>query len=92
MSSRGGTPVEDGFYALPVSPTRRRTEQIPKRKASLYRKRYALLGRAADDEIVPQTRTIYQDPLEAGEDLMSLTIDSSVSVKRWDADVGAYPK
>jgi uncharacterized protein VirK/YbjX len=51
-TERGGTPVEDGFYALPVSPTRRRTEQIPKRKASLYRKRYALLGRAADDLLV----------------------------------------
>ena len=48
-TERGGTPVEDGFFALPVSPTRRRTDQIPKRKASLYRRRYELLGRAADD-------------------------------------------
>jgi uncharacterized protein VirK/YbjX len=48
-TERGGTPVEDGFFALPVSPTRRRSDQIPKRKAALYRRRYELLGRAADD-------------------------------------------
>jgi uncharacterized protein VirK/YbjX len=48
-TERGGTPDEDGFFALPVSPTRRRADQIPKRKISLYRKRYELLGRAADD-------------------------------------------
>jgi uncharacterized protein VirK/YbjX len=48
-TERGGTPVEDGFFALPVSPTRRRSDQIPKRKVSLYRRRYELLGRAADD-------------------------------------------
>jgi ribonuclease Z len=61
-----------------------------KPKLALYT-HFVLIG-TAGDEIVPQTRTTYQDHLEAGEDLMSLTIDSSVSVKRWDADVGAYPK
>jgi uncharacterized protein VirK/YbjX len=48
-TERGGTPDEDGFFVLPVSPMRRRNDQIPKRKAPLYRRRYELLGRAADD-------------------------------------------
>jgi uncharacterized protein VirK/YbjX len=48
-TERGGSPDEDGFFALPVSPTHRRSDQIPKRKISLYRRRYELLGRAAND-------------------------------------------
>jgi ribonuclease Z len=34
-------------------------------------------------EIIARTRTTYSGPLEAGEDLMSISIGESVSVKRW---------
>ena len=43
------------------------------------------------DEIVFRTRTTYQGPLEAGEDLMRFTIGSGVTVKRWNAELRKYP-
>jgi ribonuclease Z len=52
---------------------------------------FVLIG-TTGDEIVPRTRTSYQGPLELGEDLMRLTIDSSVSMRRWNANLGGYPK
>jgi ribonuclease Z len=52
---------------------------------------FVLIG-TGGEEIVPRTRTTYQGPLEAGEDLMRLTIGSSVSIKRWDPNLGAYSK
>jgi ribonuclease Z len=52
---------------------------------------FVLIG-TAGEEIVTRTRTTYQGPLASGEDLMRLTIGSSVSLKRWDPNLGAYPK
>ncbi|MBX9625128.1 MAG: VirK/YbjX family protein, partial [Gemmataceae bacterium] len=42
---RGGRPLGDGFFELPVEAGRRAADEIPARKRSMYRKRYALLDR-----------------------------------------------
>jgi len=41
-------------------------------------------------EIVPRTRSTYAGPLEAGEDLMRITIGDDVKVQRWDAQRRGY--
>jgi ribonuclease Z len=51
---------------------------------------FVLIGTTAD-EIIPRTRSTYQGPLEAGEDLMRFTIGSEVNVKRWSPELGKYP-
>lgn len=43
------------------------------------------------EEIVSRTRSTYQGPLEAGEDLMRFTVDEAVTVKRWSPELRAYP-
>jgi len=44
-TERGGTALDDDFFALPVKPTRRSIEEIPSKKRSMYRKRYEMLDR-----------------------------------------------
>lgn len=40
---RGGVLRDDGFYDLPVTPTRRAPEDVPPNKRALYRRRYEML-------------------------------------------------
>jgi ribonuclease Z len=42
-------------------------------------------------EIIPRTRSTYAGPLEAGEDLMRITIGDEVRVQRWDPQRRGYP-
>ncbi len=42
-------------------------------------------------DIIPRTRSTYTGPLEAGEDLMRITIGDEVKVQRWDAQRRGYP-
>jgi ribonuclease Z len=51
---------------------------------------FVLIGTAGTD-IIPRTRSTYAGPLEAGEDLMRLTIGNDVTVQRWDAQRRGYP-
>lgn len=45
----GGTEAGDGFFELAVQPVQRRADQIPARKRSMYRRRYALIDTLAVD-------------------------------------------
>jgi ribonuclease Z len=42
-------------------------------------------------DIIPRTRSTYTGPLEAGEDLMRITIGDEVKVQRWDVQRRGYP-
>jgi uncharacterized protein VirK/YbjX len=46
---RGGRLAEDGFFALAPTPKRRADDEVPRRKQSLYRRRYELLEQIAWD-------------------------------------------
>jgi ribonuclease Z len=50
-----------------------------------------ILIATSDADIVPRTRSAYAGPLEAGEDLMRITIGNEVKVQRWDAQRRGYP-
>ena len=49
-----------------------------------------LLGASAD-EVLSRTRSAYQGPMVAGEDLMRFEVGDSVVVKRWNQDLRKYP-
>jgi len=49
-----------------------------------------LLGVSAD-QILSRTRSAYQGPVLAGEDLMRFEVGDSVVVKRWNQDLRKYP-
>jgi len=49
-----------------------------------------LLGVSAD-EVLSRTRSAYQGPAVAGEDLMRFEVGDSVVVKRWNPDLRKYP-
>lgn len=50
-----------------------------------------ILIATSDADIIPRSRRTYGGPLEAGEDLMRITIGEEVTVSRWDAPHGGYP-
>lgn len=50
---------------------------------------YALID-ASVDEVVSRARGTYAGPLEAGEDLMRITIGSEITVKRWSQQHQRY--
>jgi ribonuclease Z len=50
---------------------------------------FVLIG-TNSEEVVSRTRSTYQGPLEAGEDLMRFTIGDGVSVSRWDQALRKY--
>jgi ribonuclease Z len=52
---------------------------------------FVLIGGTTAEEIVSRTRSTYQGPLEAGEDLMRFTIGNGVAVKKWNAELRKYP-
>jgi ribonuclease Z len=60
-----------------------------KPKLAVY-SHFVLIGTTAE-EIVPRTRSTYQGPLEAGEDLMRFTVGNGVTVKKWNSDLRKYP-
>ncbi len=47
---RGGQRVSKEWFELPIAPVRRAAEEIPAKKRSLYRQRYAMLD-GVDDEV-----------------------------------------
>jgi uncharacterized protein VirK/YbjX len=47
--SRGGVPGTDGFFAVPIAGQRRLIDDIPSKKRSMYKKRYALLDQYQSD-------------------------------------------
>lgn len=61
-----------------------------KPKLAVY-SHFVLIGGTTAEEIVSRTRSTYQGPLEAGEDLMRFTIGNGVTVKRWNAELRKYP-
>lgn len=56
--SRGGVPGTDGFFVVPLIAIQRDASEIPTKKRSMYRKRYALL-----DELQDQINLALQAPL-----------------------------
>jgi len=60
-----------------------------KPKLAVY-SHFVLIGATAE-EIVSRTRSTYQGPLEAGEDLMRFTIGNGVTVKKWNPELRKYP-
>jgi len=48
-ADREGVPLAGGFFELPTTPTIRSDDEIPVRKRSMYRKRYALYDRVRAD-------------------------------------------
>jgi ribonuclease Z len=60
-----------------------------KPKLAVY-SHFVLIGTPAE-EIVPRTRSTYQGPLQAGEDLMRFTIGNGVTVKKWNPELRKYP-
>jgi uncharacterized protein len=58
---RGGQLAEDGFFILSPNPKRRARDDVPRRKQSLYRRRYELLeqiGRDFLDKTVPKGKVV----------------------------------
>lgn len=60
-----GQPVANGFYSLPIVQHRRPLEDVPSRKRSQYRKRYALMD-SVDAEIRDKLRLITPVPVRIG--------------------------
>ncbi|WP_214621364.1 DUF535 family protein [Sphingobium nicotianae] len=46
---RGGAQISADWFELPIAPVRRAAEDIPAKKRSLYRQRYEMLDRLADE-------------------------------------------
>lgn len=52
---------------------------------------FALIETPLED-ILTRTRTTYQGPLEAGEDLMRIAIGHDIKVQRWNPEQRKYPR